>query len=184
MTVLKQEKQKFYCVAGDTKPSTFNGVAVQNGIELVETDTGNEFLRIGGAWVQKIRPLIPITAFLSSLTTAGVFWLGFGDIAANGGEGDAQGQVFPQAIVVKRFDWYIKTNAHTASINARLRDDGADISNTTITVTTGATGLQTTGTITQAVGAGSKIAIQIDTTGAGTQALLGYFTMWFYPVIT
>jgi hypothetical protein len=176
MVVRRAVKKVLRGLLADTKPTSGYDTPTTRQ-RFLETDTGIEYEWSGSAW-KIISPIQFLTAFLSTVNTAGVFYLGLGDIAANGGEGDAQWTV-PQDIYILELQAVVKTNAHTAAITFRLRDDAANVTGAVITPTTGQTGLLTSGAIKVKIAGGSKISILIDTTGAGTQNLNAYFIVSF-----
>jgi hypothetical protein len=176
MTIIKSNKMKLRGLSSDTKPSSgdIDFMPVE-GQRFIETDTGLEYEFDGTDW-QLITTTQFLTAFLSSVNTAGVYYLGFGDLSANALEAKAQWMI-PQNIHVTELQAIIKTNDHTANITIKIRDDGVDVPNTTITVGSTALGLFTTGQIKELIDGGSLISILVDTTGAGVQLLQGYFIM-------
>ena len=76
------------------------------------------------------------------------------------------------ALTVKRVRASVDTNAKTGNVVLTMRDDGADVTGSAVTMTAGNVGEFDSGAISVAVAAGSKINFKIDYTGSGTGSLV------------
>ena len=117
--------------------------------------------------------ILPFT-FKESIVTSDRFspWYASNDYVAT----EALAQAFLSfAFTVKRATLRVNTNARTVSTTLSMRDDGADVPSTSLTVPSATTGNFDSGAISQVVGANSLINIKIATGGSGTFSGLAYY---------
>lgn len=125
----------------------------------------------GGSGVDTF--ILPWT-FKESIVTSDRFAQWFSSNDYIGTEGLAQA-FLSFAFTVKRATLRVNTNARTGATTLSMRDDGADVPNTALTVPAATTGNFDTGAISEVVGANSLINIKITTAGTGTFSGIAYY---------